>query len=282
MSGRRFKKNGVAMSCALLLVGCGKMGGALLEGWLKSDAVERVVVVEPGSLSTCAERSRLLHCQTASAVPSRFQPDVVVFAVKPQVMGCVLPDYQRYVRLETVFLSIAAGRTLDWMRGQLGVPESRWVRAMPNTPAAVGRGMTVAIAGEGVSETQIEQCESLLRAVGDVAWLTQEALIDPCTAVSGSGPAYVFLLIEALAQAGVRAGLPEDLAMRLARATVAGAGELVYRSIESASQLRYNVTSPGGTTQAALSVLMAKDGLQPLFDQAVAAAAIRSCELAKL
>ena len=153
------------------------------------------------------------------------------------------------------------------------------MRAMPNTPAAVGRGMSVLCANPRTGEAQRRLCGDLMAAVGAVAWVDDEALLDPVTAVSGSGPAYVFLMIEALAQAGVEAGLPEDLAMRLARETVAGAGELVHLSAEAASMLRRNVTSPGGTTQAALDVLMAPDGLQPLMTRAVAAAARRSREL---
>ncbi len=267
------------MGLTLLLVGCGKMGGALLEGWLGAAPSARVVVVEPGPLGAAAGHERVLHCAGVDALPSRLQPDVVVFAVKPQVLGQVVPDYRRFVGPETVFLTIAAGKPIGWFERQLA-PAAAVVRAMPNTPAAVGRGITVVCANGAVSDEQRTRCEMLLRAVGDVAWIEDEALIDPVTAVSGSGPAYVFLVIEALAQAGVAAGLPPDLAMRLARATVSGSGELAYRSIEPAAQLRRNVTSPGGTTQAALEVLMAPDGLQPLFDRAVAAATQRARELA--
>ncbi|MEI6985589.1 MAG: pyrroline-5-carboxylate reductase [Rhodospirillaceae bacterium] len=271
------------MPLTLLLVGCGKMGGALLDGWLAANFETRVVVVEPNIAPYIAPNSagnaRVLRCAGADALPSRLAPDVVVFAVKPQMLAAVVPDYRRFVRPETVFLSIAAGKPISWFENQLA-PAAAVVRAMPNTPAAVGRGVTVACANGAVTEDQRERCESLMRAVGDVAWIDDEALLDPVTAVSGSGPAYVFLVIEALASAGVAAGLPEELAMRLARATVAGAGELAHRSIDPAAMLRRNVTSPGGTTQAALEVLMAPDGLQPLFDRAVAAATKRSRELA--
>ncbi len=267
------------MTLTVLLAGCGKMGGALLEGWLATNVAARVVVVEPGSLGVPKDNERVLHCAGADALPSRLVPDVVVFAVKPQVLGGVVPDYRRFVGPETVFLSIAAGRPVAWFEAQLA-PAAAMVRAMPNLPAAVGRGITVACANQAVTEAQRNRCEMLLRGVGDVAWIEDEALIDPVTAVSGSGPAYVFLLIEVLARAGVVAGLPPELAMRLARATVSGAGELTYRSIEPAAQLRRNVTSPGGTTQAALEVLMADDGLQGLFDRAVAAATARARELA--
>jgi pyrroline-5-carboxylate reductase len=154
------------------------------------------------------------------------------------------------------------------------------VRAMPNTPASVGRGMTVLAANAAATPEQCRLCETLMGAVGQVAWVDDEGMIDAVTAVSGGGPAYVFLLIEALAKAGVAAGLPEDLAMKISRATVAGSGELAARSIEPAASLRKNVTSPNGTTQAALEVLMADDGIQPLFDRAIAAATARSRELA--
>ena len=267
------------MTFSLLLVGCGKMGGALLDGWLAAGTVTRVAVVEPNDQGAVAGHERVLRCAGVDALPSRLIPDVVVFAVKPQVLGTVVPDYRRFVGPDTAFLSIAAGKPIAWFEEQLA-PAAAVVRAMPNTPAAVGRGITVACANQAVTDVQRGRCEALLRAVGDVAWIDDEALMNPVTAVSGSGPAYVFLMIETLAAAGVKAGLPGDLAMRLARATVAGAGELAHRSIEPAATLRENVTSPGGTTQAALKVLMAADGLQPLFDQAVMAATLRARQLA--
>ena len=183
------------------------------------------------------------------------------------------------MRAGTVFLSIAAGKTIGFFEGHLG-REAAIVRAMPNTPAAIGRGISVLCANARASQAQRETCGALMQAAGEVAWVEEEALLDPVTAVSGSGPAYVFLLVEALAAAGVSAGLPEDLAMRLAGETVSGAGELLRRSGESAATLRHNVTSPGGTTQAALEVLMAEDGLQALMTRAVAAATRRSEELA--
>lgn len=270
------------MGCSLLLVGCGKMGGALLDGWLAARSVDQVVVVEPqgafptdiGSLG-----QRIVRCAGVSRIPSGFDPDVVVLAVKPQVMDEVVPGYAGFVRPGTVFLSIAAGKTIDYFTSRLG-PNAAIVRAMPNTPASVGRGMTVLAANAAVTPEQRRLCETLMGAVGQVAWVDDEGMIDAVTAVSGGGPAYVFLLIEALAKAGVAAGLPEDLAMKISRATVAGSGELAARSIEPAASLRKNVTSPNGTTQAALEVLMADDGIQPLFDRAIAAATARSRELA--
>ena len=176
------------MTLTLLLAGCGKMGGALLEGWLATNAAARVVVVEPGTLGVASGHERVLHCAGADALPSRLLPNVVVFAVKPQVLGNVVPDYRRFVGPDTVFLSIAAGKPIAWFEAQLA-SAAAVVRAMPNLPAAVGRGVTVACANQAVTEAQRNRCEMLLRGVGDVAWIDDEALLDPVTAVSGSGPA---------------------------------------------------------------------------------------------
>src|SRR5690242_5564872 len=263
----------------LLLIGCGKMGGALLKGWLKRGAARHVVVVEPGSGADAFAGDRLVERHKhPQEIPLEFTPDVVVFAVKPQVMDGAVSPYKRFVG-RSLFLSIAAGKTLRYFARLLD-DDAAVVRAMPNTPAAVGRGITVATANPRVTPTQRRLADMLLSAVGEVGWVEDEALIDAVTAVSGSGPAYVFLLIECLAEAGAQAGLPPDLAMRLARATVSGAGELLHQSQESAAQLRQNVTSPAGTTLAALNVLMAEDGLRPLMIKAVAAAQRRSRELA--
>jgi pyrroline-5-carboxylate reductase len=263
----------------LLLVGCGKMGGALLKGWLERGAARHVVVVEPGSGADAFAGERLVERhKRAEEIPAAFIPDVVVFAVKPQAMDGAVNPYKRFVG-RSFFLSIAAGKTLAYFARQLD-DEAAVVRAMPNTPAAVGRGITVATANPRVTPTQRRVADVLLSAVGEVGWVDEEGLIDAVTAVSGSGPAYVFLLIECLAKAGVAAGLPADLAMRLARATVAGSGELARLSHEPAGKLREAVTSPGGTTRAALDVLMAPDGLEPLMIKAVAAATRRSRELA--
>ncbi len=266
-------------SPALLLIGCGKMGGALLGGWLDRGLAPRVVVVEPGpGAAAFAGKPGIELLASIDAVAGEFAPAVVVLAVKPQVMADVLPAYRRLAG-SALFLSIAAGKTLGFFARALG-PRAAVVRAMPNTPAAVGRGIAVACANAQVSPAQRALAERLLTAVGEVAWVEDEALIDAVTAVSGSGPAYVFLLIECLAEAGVAAGLPADLAARLARATVAGSGELARLSAESAAALREAVTSPGGTTRAALDVLMAADGLAPLLRRAVLAAAKRSRQLA--
>lgn len=263
----------------ILLVGCGKMGRAMLDGWLEQGLTgPQIVIAEPGAidLPTAIAARRV---DNAAAAPGDFVPEIVVLAVKPQSMDAVLPGLARFVAPGTVFLSIAAGKTLRALSAGLG-QAARIVRTMPNTPAAVRHGITVAVAGLGVEAGQRATCDRLLRAVGEVVWVEDEGLIDAVTAVSGSGPAYVFLLVEAMAEAGVKAGLPPALAMQLARATVSGSGELLRRSSDSAAQLRQNVTSPGGTTAAALNVLMAPDAMQRIFDAAIAAATRRSRELA--
>jgi len=267
------------MGASLLLVGCGKMGGALLTGWYAAGMASRVVVVEPSGAPQGDLPEAVEIVADAEAIPADFQPDAVILAVKPQVMDQVAPAYRRFTG-QAVFLSIAAGKTIAYFENRLG-RMAAIVRAMPNTPAAVGRGITVAVANRHVHDAARDLCDRLLAAVGEVAWVEEEGLLDAVTAVSGSGPAYVFLLAETLARAGAAAGLPAELAARLARSTVAGAGELLHRSPEPAEQLRRNVTSPNGTTQAALDVLMAPDdGLAALLERAVAAAARRSRELA--
>jgi len=265
----------------LLLVGCGKMGGALLSRWLDHGlAADQVAVVEPHApiFASFAERG-VARYDHVTELPAGFRPSMVIFAIKPQMMEDAIGDAARFARAECVFLSIAAGKTIGYFEERLGGAVGI-VRSMPNTPALVGCGMSVLVANSHVSEAQRASCEELLSAVGDTAWVTEEALLDPVTAVSGSGPAYVFLLIECMVQAGIAAGLPGDLARKIARSTVAGAGELVRCSSEPIEQLRQNVTSPGGTTMAALEVLMADDGLQPLMTRAIDAASRRSRELA--
>ena len=265
----------------VLLVGCGKMGGALLAGWLKGAAITRAVVVDPGpGPDAFAGDGRVLAVKSGNELPAGFAPDVVVIAVKPQVMASAAPAYREIVGRGAVVLSIAAGKTIDHFETLYG-PATPVVRAMPNTPAAIGRGISVAVPNRHVSAGQRLLCDRLLQAGGAVEWVEDEQLIDVVTATSGGGPAYVFLLIEAMAAGGVAAGLPPDLAMKLARITVAGAGELAVQSPnESAEQLRKNVTSPNGTTQAALGVLMAEGGVSDLMVRAIAAATRRSRELA--
>jgi pyrroline-5-carboxylate reductase len=268
------------MDTRLILIGGGKMGGALLAGWLARGLdPKHVRVVEPAAPAAEAiARQGVLVLPAPEAIEPAFHPAVVAVAVKPQMMDAALPDYARYVTPETLFLSIAAGKTIGYFRTQLGA-EAHIVRAMPNTPAAIGRGISVCCAGAGVSEAQRALANELMAAVGEVAWIEEEALLDPVTAVSGGGPAYVFLLTETLAAAGKAAGLPDALAERLARATVAGSGELLHRSTEPPSALREAVTSPAGTTLEALKILMAPDGLAPLMVRAIAAATRRSHEL---
>jgi pyrroline-5-carboxylate reductase len=261
----------------LLLVGCGKMGGAMLEGWLaRGLSAADVVVAE--SVDALRPHTEGLRTVVSTSDVAR-TPEMVVLAVKPQSMDGVLPDLKRFADEGAVFLSIAAGKTLKYFASHLGTT-AKIVRSMPNTPAAVRQGISVATAARGVSEAEKKRCHQLLEAVGQVVWVDDEALMDPVTALSGSGPAYVFLLVEAMAAAGAKLGLTPDMAMQLARATVAGSGELLKQSSEPASQLRVNVTSPGGTTAEALKVLMAADGIQPVFDKALAAASRRSKELA--
>ena len=266
----------------ILLVGCGKMGSALLTGWFTNglNPVD-VMVVEPAGRDQVAptkDHPALAVVADATDVPSDFTADVVVFAVKPQMMADVAPSYARMAALGTVFLSIAAGTSISQLQDWLG-PEAAVVRAMPNTPAAIGQGITVLCPSPSAGPTQKRVCKVLMAAAGETAWIEDEALMDAVTAVSGSGPAYVFLLAEALAAAGHKAGLPQPLAARLAEETVAGSGQLLRLDKGTAAELRDMVTSPNGTTAAALKVLMAEDGLGQLLDKAVSAAAERSKEL---
>ena len=269
------------MGEANVLVGFGNMGGALARGWCaRGVAAADITVVEPADVQAATARAEGFRAVAgAEALDPGLAPACVVFAVKPQVMDSVVPEYARLAGSGAVFLSIAAGKTLASLQGALGAGAAV-VRAMPNLPATVGRGTSVACANDAVDAAGRAACTELLAAVGEVAWIEDESLLDAVTGVSGSGPAYVFLLIECLAAAGVEAGLPEALALDLARATVAGAGELARRSDETAAALRRRVTSPGGTTQAALEVLMGEAGLAPLIRDAVEAAAARSRELA--
>ena len=261
----------------VLLVGAGKMGGALLQGWLGRDLEPaRVAVLDPAPPD---EVRSLLEARGISLNPTELPPaQVAVLAVKPQIMDGVLEKLGARLGPETLVLSIAAGKTIRGIAAHLGGSRAI-VRAMPNTPAAIGRGMSVLVANEAVTPEQRALAEALLAAVGAVEWVANEALLDAVTAVSGSGPAYVFLLAECLAEAGRAAGLPEALSQRLARETVAGAGALLAASDLPAARLRENVTSPGGTTAAALAVLMGERGLAALMREAVAAAARRSEEL---
>jgi pyrroline-5-carboxylate reductase len=262
----------------LVLVGAGKMGGALLEGWLALGLdPKHVAVLEPQpspQISALVERGLQLNSDPSTLDNAA----AIVIALKPQVAAQALPALAPLVSASTVVVSIMAGRTLQFLAAALARP-CAIVRAMPNTPAAIGRGITVAVPHHA-NATQRDLADRLLAATGAVEWIDDEALMDAVTAVSGSGPAYVFLLAETLAQAGAAAGLPPPLAAKLARETVAGSGELLHRSALDAAALRENVTSAGGTTAAALAVLMGQSGLAPLMTKAVAAATARSRELA--
>ncbi len=258
------------LDCPILLVGCGKMGGALRSGWL--EAGRSVLVVEPGPHAPEGA------VPSPEALPADLTPAAVVFAVKPQEAAKILAAYARFAGT-SVFLSIMAGRTIAGMRAVLG-EDAAVVRAMPNLPAAIRRGVSIACAGPGVKDADRALCDALLRAIGTVGWVEDEGLMDAVTAVSGSGPAYVFLLAELMEAAARAQGLPPDLARLVARETVAGAGALLAASGEDAAALRQAVTSPGGTTAAALAVLMAEHGLPKLVSEAIDAAVRRSRELA--
>ena len=268
----------ISPSSPLVLVGAGKMGGALLSGWLERGLdPNAALVIDPSPPPDSAAMLSLAGIVPHASVPAGMTARVLVVAVKPQIMSAVLPGLRPLVGTGTVALSIAAGTTLASLEAGLGpVPI---VRSIPNTPAQIGRGITGAVANGRVDDAARALVGDLLAAVGAVAWLDREADIDVVTAVSGSGPAYVFLFAECLAEAARSLGLPAELSERLARATVEGAGELLYRSELSPAELRQNVTSPNGTTAAALSVLMAEDGLAGLMKRAVAAARKRSEEL---
>lgn len=270
----------IALDGPLALIGAGKMGGAMIAGWLARGLDPKMVFVQdpgppPEVTALLQQHGIAVHAELPAAMP---EPAVLLIAVKPQVMEQVFPPVARRAGRNTVVLSIAAGRTIASFARHLK-DGAAIIRSIPNTPAAVGRGITVCCANPHVSSAQRLLAGELLSAVGQVGWVEDEALIDAATAVSGSGPAYVFLLAECLAKAGAAIGLDPALARQLADATVAGAGELLHRSGEDPAILRKNVTSPNGTTAAALDVLMAEGGLQPLLDRAVAAAAKRSREL---
>ncbi|MCF6367384.1 pyrroline-5-carboxylate reductase [Rhizobium halophilum] len=263
---------------SILLVGAGNMGGAMLSGWLNNGVPGiDIAVLDPSPSDAMLQRMNDAGALHFAAPPEDLDVDVIFLAVKPQAMEAVLPPLKHLVGEKAAVVSVAAGKTLAFLEGHLG--QGAMVRAMPNTPAMIGRGVTGAYANSHVSDAQRTQVDGLLKVTGPVEWVSVEADIDAVTAVSGSGPAYVFYLVECMAEAGRKLGLPADLAMRLARETVAGAGELLHRLPEPATKLRENVTSPGGTTAAALAVLMAEDGMQPLFDEALAQARRRAEEL---
>ena len=268
-----------ALPASLILAGCGKMGGAMLEGWVRMGLRGDAVTVldphaSPALVAFCDQHDIGLN----PSVGSFGAPEVLVLGIKPQMLDEAATDLAPLAGPDTLVLSILAGKTIADLRARL--PDvGAVVRAMPNLPASVQRGITGCAASPDVSAAQRATTDALLAGIGHVEWLPSEDLVDAVTAVSGSGPAYVFYLAECLARAGAALGLPQDMAERLARATVEGAGELMHRSDLAPGTLRENVTSPGGTTAAALAVLMAGDGLDPLMRDAVAAARRRAGEL---
>jgi pyrroline-5-carboxylate reductase len=269
------------LSGTLLLVGAGKMGQAMLDGWIvRGLAPKRIAIIEPQphkSIKALTKRGVKLNAKPGPK--AKADAAAIVIAVKPQTAPDAVPPLGLYIGKSTLVLSIMAGRTIGFLEKTLPAGVAV-VRAMPNTPAAIGRGVTVAVANAKVTAKQRKLATDLLSAIGKVEWVKDEALIDAVTALSGSGPAYVFLLAEAMTKAGIAAGLPAELASRLARETVAGSGELLHRSELDAATLRQNVTSPGGTTAAALEVLMGPNGFDELLTKAIAAATARSRQLA--
>jgi pyrroline-5-carboxylate reductase len=262
---------------AILLVGCGRMGSAMLSGW-REQGLAASYAVDPALQAAECAGPDMTVATDAAAIPAGFSPAAVVLAVKPQAAAETLPAYSRFAG-KTVFLSIMAGRTIGGIRSLIG-DTAAIVRAMPNTPAAVRQGVTVACPSPLVSASQRALCDRLLQAIGKVAWVDDEGLLDPVTAVSGSGPAYVFLLAELMEKAALEQGIPPDLARLLARQTVSGSGALLAASPDDAATLRVNVTSPGGTTAEALRVLMADAAWPAAMSEAIAAATRRSRELA--
>jgi pyrroline-5-carboxylate reductase len=257
---------------SILLVGGGRMGSALLAGW-REQGLSQAVVIDPSAEAASLAGPGVTVLTDAAAIPADFAPQAVILAVKPQMAAAALPAYARFTG--AVFISIMAGKTIAAIGAMLG-GNAAIVRAMPNTPAAVRQGITVAFPSPNVSAPQRDLADTLLAAVGSVAWVGAESLLDPVTAISGGGPAYVFLLTELMEQAGLDHGLPAALARQLARQTVIGSAALLAASDEDAAQLRINVTSPGGTTAEALKLLRADDALPEIFKQAIAAATERS------
>lgn len=262
----------------ILLIGCGNMGYAMLTGWLAMTDAPEVRVIEPAApLRDRAAATGAMTYETAADLPADFRPDLVVLAVKPQVMPKILPDYAHLN--QACFVSIAAGTTLATLAAGLG--DVAIIRCMPNTPAAVGKGVFGICANDRTSPAQLDLVKTLLAVSGTVLAVATEDDIDRITAISGSGPAYLFHFIEALAEAGRRIGLPEEIATAAARGTVFGAAALAEQASEDAAQLRRNVTSPNGTTAAALEILMGNDAQIELVSKAAQAAFDRAQELAK-
>lgn len=261
----------------VLLVGCGKMGGALLRRWQELQLYKDICIVEPTPINVLAAK----QVPDFSRIPATFKPTIIVMAVKPQILPDVTKQYKAYTDKGALVISIAAGKPVSFFEKELG-KKVAVVRSMPNTPASIGKGITVATANRNVTKQQKTKAAELLGAVGDMLWVDSEKLLNPVTALSGSGPAYVFLLIEALTEAGKKIGLEAKMAEKLARQTVIGSAALAEASPDvTAAKLREAVTSPGGTTAAALDVLRGNPGVQELFDKALKAASKRAEELSK-
>lgn len=263
---------------SIVIVGAGNMGGALVRGLIAKNLAKQLTIIDPALKAPDARRFRAAGASIAKSPVEIKKPKVIIFAVKPQMMPSVVTLYASLAR-NALIISIAAGTSThkisDWLT------TSAVVRAMPNTPASIGKGITAIYATPQVTASQRSYAEKLMRSVGDVIWLDREESIDPVTAVSGSGPAYIFFMVEALAKAGVAVGLPPDAASKLARKMVEGAGALLAERKETAEALRRAVTSPGGTTEAALKILMSERGLEPLMRAAIEAATARGQELGK-
>jgi pyrroline-5-carboxylate reductase len=270
----------IALKGTLVLAGCGKMGGAMLEGWLKAGVpAKQIVAIDPKPPQEVLDVISKHAIRHNPPIASINDAEVIVVAVKPQVMEDVLPNLVGLKSSKPLILSVAAGKTIATFAKHFG-SDASIIRTIPNTPAAIGRGITAMCANPHVSKTQLDLANQLLSSTGEVVTVDDESMIDLVTAVSGSGPAYIFYLTECMAAAGEKIGLPPALAMQLARATVSGSGELMRQTGVDAATLRQNVTSPNGTTYAALQVLMADNGMKPLFEKAIKAAADRSKELA--
>lgn len=266
------------MNFSVMLVGAGNMGGAMLKGWIANGMKpENITVLDPApseKMKNTLLKSKIWHTESPKGMSA---PDVLLLAIKPQMMDEVLPQLGELVAENTVVVSVAAGTTLSTICDALG--DVAAIRVMPNTPSLVLRGMSVGCPNAKTTDEQRSKVHSLMEAVGKIEWVDDEKLIDAVTAVSGSGPAYVFHLAECMAEAGVAAGLPKELAMTMAVQTVSGAGELLSQSEDEPALLRRNVTSPNGTTAAALKVLMDEDGMSQLLERAIMAAKKRSEEL---
>ena len=263
----------------VVLVGCGEIGAAMLRRWLATQCVERVVVISRGSKADVFREDRRVQIlKSPEQIPENFVPRAIILAVMTHDMREVAPMYQRFVKSGSIFLTVAAGLTFKFY-SQVLTSEALVVRAMPNTPAFIGSGATLAVANDKITDTHKLACSNLLAPLGDLIWVDNEEWLDPATAIAGGGPAYVFLLVDCMTHAGVAAGLPADIAARLARSTVAGAGGLLKSSFETTDELILNVARPGGVTRRALEVLNGPNGISPIFKAAIVAATKRAREM---